>query len=103
MTLAKILSETNHPEKASNVLLQASRAFPTDLPVCHALARAQSNYHLKAYAYFTYAQCHLLQGQRKEARRLFKHAQTLVKKDRFLQARIEAKLDEIKEDLNANK
>ncbi len=103
MTLAKILSATNHPDEASTVLLQASRAFPTDLPVCHALARAQSNNHLKAYAYFTYAQCHLLQGQRKEAKRLFKLSKTLVKKDRYLEARIDAKLDEIKNDINADK
>lgn len=98
MTLAQILSSANHPAEASTLLLQASRAFPTDLPVCHALARAQSDNHLKAYAYFTYAQCHLLQGQKKEAKRLFKLAKTMVKKDRFLQARIDAKLDEIKAD-----
>lgn len=103
MTLAKLLSSTNHPEEASSILLQASRAFPTDLPVCYALARAQSNNQLKAYAYFTYAQCHVLQGQRKEAQRLFKLAKTLVKHDRFLQARIDAKLDEIKEEINSHK
>lgn len=103
MTLANILSATNHSAEASTILLQASRTYPTDLPVCHALARAQSNHQLKAYAYFTYAQCHLLQGQKKEARRLFKLAKTLVKNDRFLQARIDAKLDELTHEVDEDK
>lgn len=103
MALAKALSSANRLEETSTILLQASRLFPTDLPVCYALARAHANNHLKEYAYFTYAQCHLLQGHKKEARRLFTLAKTLIKKDRFLQARIEAKLDEINEEIKAGK
>lgn len=103
MAFAKALSSANHLAETSTLLLQSSRVFPTDLPMCYALARAQSNNHLKAYAYFTYAECHLLQGQNKEARRLFKLAKTLVKQDRFLNARIDAKLDAIKDELKVDK
>jgi len=103
MAFSNTLSTANRPAEASTLLLQASRVFPKDLPLCHALARAQSNNHLKAYAYFTYAECHLLQGHKKEARRLFKLAKTLIKKDRFLHARIDAKLDEIKDELKVDK
>jgi len=103
IALSQRLSSANRLEETSTLLLQASRLFPTDLPICHALARAQSNNHLKEYAYFTYAQCHLLQGHKKEARRLFKLAKSLIKKDRFLQARIDAKLDELTDEIKADK
>ncbi|MCH9756494.1 MAG: M48 family metalloprotease [Gammaproteobacteria bacterium] len=98
MALATTYSAANKPADASHILLQAHRALPRDLPVCYALARAASDNHDKAYAYFTFAECHLLQGNPKEARRLFKLAKNLSLKDKFLQARIEAKLDEIKPD-----
>jgi beta-barrel assembly-enhancing protease len=103
LALACTLSAANRPADASGLLLQASRTYPHDLPVCHALARAQSNNKNKAYAYFTYAQCHALQGHKKEARRLFRLAGTLAKKDKFLQARVTAKLDELKEATQADK
>ncbi|MDF1646395.1 MAG: M48 family metalloprotease [Legionellaceae bacterium] len=98
LALAHAYSGANQLHDAAYTLLQAHRAFPHDLPVCYALAHAASDNNDKAHAYFTYAECHLLQGNRKEARRLFKLAKTLSLKDRFLQARISAKLDEIKPD-----
>ena len=98
LALASAFSAANQTADAAYVLLQAHRSFPQDLPVCYALARAKANNHDKAYAYFTYAECHLLQGNPKEARRLFKLAKTLSPNDRFLQARITAKLDLLKAD-----
>ncbi len=96
MALSEAYAAANQPHNATQTLLQTHRAFPRDLPACYALARAASNNHEKAYAYFTYAECHVLQGNLKEARRLFKLAKTLPTADRFLQARITAKLDDIK-------
>ncbi|MDX2345842.1 MAG: M48 family metalloprotease [Legionella sp.] len=98
MAQAEAYSKANQLDRAAYVLLQAHRSFPRDLPVCYALAGASSDNHHKAQAYFTYAECHLLQGNTKEARRFFKLAKTLSLKDRFLQARINAKLDELKAD-----
>ncbi len=98
MALADTYSAASKTADAAYVLLQAHRTFPNDLPVCYALARAKSDNQDKAYAYFTYAECHLLQGNPKEARRLFKLAKTLSPNDRFLKARVNAKLDELKID-----
>ncbi len=98
MALAQTYSAAGKYNNAAYVLLQAHRTYPKDLPVCYALARAKSDNDDKAYAYFTYAECQLLQGNPKEARRLFKLAQTLAPKDRFLQARAQAKLEEITPD-----
>ncbi|MDF1677201.1 MAG: M48 family metalloprotease [Legionellaceae bacterium] len=96
--LADAFSAANQPGHAAQLLLQAHRTFPNDLPVCYALARATADNDNKAYAYFTYAECHVLQGNIKEARRLFKLSGTFSPKDKFLQARIGAKLDDIKPD-----
>jgi len=95
--LADSYSAAEKLSEASNTLLKASRMFPRDLPICESLARAESANRRKGYAYFTAAQCQLLQGQRKEAKRLLKLAERLTEKDRLLKARIEAKLDEIAE------
>ena len=94
---ADSLSAANKSEQAASFLLKASRQFPKDIAVCEALARAEAASHRKNYAYFTAAQCSLLEGQRREAKRLLKLAQSLTKKDPLLNARIEAKLDEIAE------
>ncbi|MFZ4077585.1 MAG: M48 family metalloprotease, partial [Legionellaceae bacterium] len=94
--LADAYSAANQKEKAASILLKTSRQYPRDLAVCEALARAEADNHRKNYAYFTEAQCHLLQGQPKEALRSLKLAQTLSAKDPYLKARIDAKIDEIK-------
>jgi beta-barrel assembly-enhancing protease len=93
--LAESAMAANNPEKAAAVLLKTTRLFPKDLPACESLARAEAANGRKNYAYFTAAQCQLLQGQEKEAKRLLKLAQSMNKKDTYLKARIEAKLDEI--------
>lgn len=95
--LAESYSSANKPQDAANILLKASRVFSRDLPICESLARAEAANHRKGYAYFTEAQCQLLQGQYREAKRLLKLAQTLTGKDLLLKARIEAKLDELTE------
>lgn len=93
--LAESYITANRSQEATNILLKASRIYPKDLTICEALARAFATNKRKDYAYFTEAQCQILQGQRREAKRLLKLAQTLVQKDELLKARIEAKLDEI--------
>ena len=64
--------------------------------MCSQLARAEAANNRKDYAYFTEAQCQLLQGRRHDAMRKLKMAKKLVKSDHLLHARIDAKMDEIK-------
>jgi predicted Zn-dependent protease len=94
------LMDANQSEKAVSVLLKGSRQFTTDLGICERLARAQAQNHHKEYAYFTLAQCHVLQGEYREALRKLKLANSLASKDQLLQARISAKIDEIKTQLS---
>lgn len=98
MEYGKSLIEANKPEQAANILLKGRRQFKYDLPLCNQLARAQAASHNTSYAYFTLAECHILQGERRDALRKLKIAQTLATKDHLLQARITAKIDEIKAD-----
>jgi predicted Zn-dependent protease len=93
---AQGLMAANQSEQAASILLKGSRLFKNDLPICQQLAQAQANSHHKDYAYFTLAQCHLLQGDRRSALNQLKLAQTLAGKDHLLLARITAKIDEIK-------
>ena len=95
-TQAQVFLSNNQVDKAADILLKASRIFKTDLPICFALARAESLRHRQAYAYFTLAQCHELQGEHREAVRKLKLAQTMTKNDPMLKMRIQAKIDEIK-------
>ena len=95
ISYAQSLIEANKPDQAAMILLKGTRQFNTDLIMCEQLARAQAASHHTDYAYFTEAQCQLLQGRKKDAVRQLKIAKTLVKNDRFLQARITAKIDEI--------
>ncbi len=96
MELGQDLMDANHPTEAAGVLLKGSRDFNKDLPLCLLLARAQALNKRKDYAYFTEANCHLLQGQRRAAMQQLKLAKSLNTKDRFLAARIAARMDEIK-------
>ena len=95
ISYAQSLIEANKPEQAARVLLKGHRKFHTDLTMCEQLARAEAANHRKDYAYFTEAQCQLLQGRPREALRQLKMAKTLVKNDRLLQLRIAAKIDEV--------
>lgn len=96
ISYAQILVEAGNAEQAASILLQGTRKFKYDLPMCQQLARAEAANHRKDYAYFTEAQCELLQGRKKEALRRLKTAKLLATKDHLLQARITAKMDEIK-------
>ncbi len=93
---AQALMAANKPELAASVLLKGSRQFKNDLPICQQLAEAQAASHHKDYAYFTLAQCHMLQGENRAGMAKLKLAKTLVGKDHLLLARINAKMDEIK-------
>lgn len=94
---AQSLIETNLPASAAQLLLKASRRFKSDLLICEQLARAQAANHQKDYAYFTEAQCQLLQGRPHEAMRQLKLAKTYIKHDHLLMSRIDAKMGEIME------
>lgn len=96
MAYAQGLLSANQSEKATSILLKGSRQFKNDLPLCRELARAQAASHQKSYAYFTQAQCLLLEGQKRGAIAQLKVALNLAKKDPYLTARITAKIDEIK-------
>ena len=92
---AQSLSDSKKTSQAASILLKGSRLFKSDLIMCEQLARAQAADHHNDYAYFTKSQCALLQGLTREAMRELKTAKSLVKNDRFLSARIDAKIDEI--------
>lgn len=96
ISYAQILIEADQAEKAASILLQGTRKFKHDLPMCEQLARAQAANHRKDYAYFTEAQCQLLQGRKREALQRLNTAKLLAKKDHLLQQRIVAKMDEVK-------
>lgn len=95
MAYAQGLLAANDAQKATSLLLKGSRIYKQDLPICRALARAQAKAHQKNYAYFTQAQCLLLEGQKRAAMRQLKFARHLAKKDRYLSARINAKIEDI--------
>jgi predicted Zn-dependent protease len=95
ITYAQTLLAANQNEKAASVLLKGSRQYKQDLPLCKELARAQAKANQKGYAYFTQAQCLLLEGQKRAAVAQLKVARGLAKKDQYLQARISAKIEEI--------
>lgn len=95
MAYSQALSAANQHEKATSILLKGSRQYKQDLPLCRELARSQANANQKAYAYFTQAQCLLLEGQKRAAVAQLKVARDIAKKDTYLQARIAAKIDEI--------
>lgn len=93
---AQGLMAANKPEQAVSILLKASRQFKQDLPVCQQLAQAQAASHRKDYAYFTQAQCELLQGRKTGALAQLHLAKKMAKHDPLLQARITAKMEEIR-------
>lgn len=93
---AQGLIQANQPEAAVNILLRGSRQYKYDLSICEQLAYAQAAASRKDYAYFTQAQCELLQGKRHSALNQLKLAQELVKNDALLRERIMAKIEEIK-------
>ncbi|HHT0592230.1 TPA: M48 family metalloprotease [Legionella anisa] len=95
MAYAQGLLAANQHEKATSILLKGSRKYKQDLVLCRELARAQAQSNQKGYAYFTQAQCLLLEGQKRAAVAQLKVARSLAKNDSYLLARISAKIDEI--------
>lgn len=95
MAYGQGLMSQGHPEQAVYVFLKGSRRFKQDLPLCEALAQAQSEAKQKDFAYFTEAQCQLLQGHKHEAIRELKLAKRLAKKNNYLVARINATIEDI--------
>lgn len=92
------LIAANQPQNAIKILLIGNRQFKNDLPLCKRLARAEAASHKIGYAYFVWAECHLLQGEQHDALRQLKHAKTFAQHDRVLQAKIAAKMDAIIQD-----
>jgi len=90
------LMAADKADQAVAVLLKGSRQFKQDLLICQELAQAQAAAHRKDYAYFTQAQCELLQGRKHGAINQLKLAKKLASHDRLLQERITAKIEEIK-------
>lgn len=82
--------------EATNVLIKGRRQFKKDIPLCNKLARAQALNNDKGLAYFTLAECHILQGENHDAINKLKIAKTFAKPNSILTARIDAKIDEIK-------
>ena len=82
-------------QEASIVLLKALRVFKNDLLLCEKLAHAQALSHKPAEAYFTKAQCYILEAMPLEALRQLKLARSMSQDNGLLKARIEAKLNEI--------
>lgn len=91
------LLEAKQSSKAAFVLLSGTRIFKYDLQMCNLLAQAQAANHSLGYAYFTLAQCLTLQGEKRDAMRKLKLAQTYAQRDHLLKARIAAKIAELKE------
>ena len=90
------LMAAGKPALATSVLLKGFRQYKHDLTLCEALAQSQSQSNQKAYAYFTESQCYLIQGRRFDALRQLKQARMIAKNDKYLLARIDAMMDDIK-------
>ncbi|MGQ3892692.1 M48 family metalloprotease [Legionella sp. CNM-4043-24] len=100
MTYGDSLLAAGKTAQAASVFLKGSRKFKNDLPLCEALARAESAANRKAYAYFTQARCHLLQGRKRDAVRQLKMVKTMARNDPYLLARTEAMMDEVKRSID---
>ena len=96
ITYGELLIRNGQANEAVGVLLKASRLFKNDLGVCQQLSRAQALTGRKGYAYFTRAQCELVQGNKKNALTQLNIARQFQGKDSYLKARINAKIEEIK-------
>lgn len=95
ITYAEGLIQAGKAKEAVSVLLKSNRQFKQDLRLCQLLAQAHAQANRKDYAYFTLAECELIQGHGTLALRQLKQAERLAKKDHLLQARIQAKIEDI--------
>lgn len=99
---SEFLESGNDKRKTLSVLLKAHRKFNQDVSICRKLARVQADLHQTAEAYFTEANCHLIQGQNRAAMEQLKIAQKYAQKNKYMQARISAKIDELKDAMAPN-
>jgi predicted Zn-dependent protease len=85
-------------EQAELILLKSRRHFPQDLLLCKSLAQAQARSNKIATAYFTEANCSLLQGYKHDAMSKLRHAKAHIKhsSEKYLTSRIDALIDQIK-------
>lgn len=95
--LSQSLLAANKNEEAVFLLYKGRRIYKRDLVMCKQLALAQSSAKQRGYAYFTQAECELLEGHNKKALQQLKIAENLTKKDSIMQERIKAKKEEIAE------
>lgn len=93
---AKQLMLHNLPNQATSVLVSGQRLFPQDIALCYLLARSENQSKRLSYAYFTQAQCFLLEGRHRDAYFQLKQAQKFNKKDHYIQLRIKALMEDIK-------
>lgn len=97
LNLGQSLMDAGQPGKARQYLLKATRRYPKDLRLCDILAQAEAKSGRIGYAYFTKAHCYALQGLYLDAKRQLEQAQRFAGQDKYLRARIEARLDEVQE------
>lgn len=96
-TYGEALLAAKKATKAVFIFLRASRLYPHDLILCNTLSRAEAEAKQIPYAYFTRAQCLLLEGKHKAAMNQLKLARKLAVGDEYLLARIVAKIEELED------
>ena len=89
--------ESDNPKKNLSLLMKAHRQFKNDVNICLKLARAQAQLRMTAQAYFTEANCHLIQGETRAALAQLKVAKKYAKPNSYMDLRISAKIQEIEE------
>lgn len=96
LNYAQSLLASNKNEEAMFLLIKGRRIYKKDLILCKQLALAESAAKKTGHAYFTQAECELLEGHAKKALSQLKIAEKLMPKDNIMQERIKAKIEEIK-------
>ena len=90
----------NNPKAALKVLTKAHRKMKQDLGICKKLARVQAQLKMTAAAYFTEANCQLIQGEKKRALQQLNTGKSFAKPHSYIYERIIAKIDEVKDALD---
>lgn len=94
--LGESLLQANQPHAAATLLTKAFRRYPRNLALCQILAEAEAAQKRQNYAYFIESTCEHLQGHELKALQRLKTAKTLTNRDSYLEARIEARMEEIR-------
>ncbi len=93
---AKQLMLHNQPHRATAVLITGQRLFPHDIAMCYLLARSENQSKRLSYAYFTQAQCFLLEGRHRDAYFQLQQAKKYDKHDHYIHLRIDALIEDVK-------